>query len=114
RALFELSLGKLSREREFRADKIAAGITSPRDFSAAMLRIAAYSKFRNQIQQSLFDQERALAIANIHEQIGAGFQQYATRFASDQTSGDVETSHPFDTRPPTKQRLEAVGQSLTP
>ena len=39
RSLFELSLGKRRREREFRADRIAAEITSPRDVAGALLRI---------------------------------------------------------------------------
>ncbi len=31
RALFELSLGRLSRQREFRADQMAVATTSPRE-----------------------------------------------------------------------------------
>jgi Zn-dependent protease with chaperone function len=114
RALFELSLSKLRRQREFRADRIAAETTSSRNFSGAMLRIGAYSKFRDEIQQGLFQQERALEAANISQQIGDGFHGFATRFAADQTAGQVETSHPFDSHPPLVQRLEAVGVKLSP
>jgi Zn-dependent protease with chaperone function len=114
RALFELSLSKLSRQREFRADRIAMEATSPRDFSGAMLRIAAYSKFRDEVQQSLFKQERALEAANISQQIGEGFQNFARRFASEHDAGELATSHPFDTHPPMVERLSAVGVQLTP
>jgi Zn-dependent protease with chaperone function len=114
RALFELSLGKLSRQREFRADRIAMEITSPRDFSGAMLRVAAYSKFRDEVQQSLFSQERALQAANISQQIGEGFQTFARRFASEHDAGELATTHPFDTHPPMVERLSAVGVKLTP
>jgi Zn-dependent protease with chaperone function len=112
RALYELSLSKLSREREFRADRIAADVTSPRDFAAALLRIAAYSKFRNDVQRGLFEQERVLQTANISEQIERGFQAFAVSFASRSDMDDLETSHPFDTHPPVAERLGALGLSL--
>ncbi|HEY3391997.1 MAG TPA: M48 family metallopeptidase, partial [Lacipirellulaceae bacterium] len=114
RALFELSLSKLSRQREFRADRIAMEVTSPRDFSGAMLRIAAYSKFRNKVQEELFMQERALQAANISQQIGEGFQRFARRFASEHDAAELAIAHPFDTHPPMVERLSAVGVRLTP
>jgi Zn-dependent protease with chaperone function len=114
RALFELSLGKLSRQREFRADRIATQITSPRAFSGAMLRIAAYSKFRTNVEQELFKQERALQAANISQQIGECFQNFARRFAAEHDAAELSTSHPFDTHPPLVERLSAVGLPLTP
>jgi hypothetical protein len=114
RAMFELSLSRLSRRREFRADRLATQATSPRDFSGAMLRIAAYSKFRNHVQQELFMQERALEAANISQQIAEGFQSFAKRFAAEHDAGELATSHPFDTHPPMIERLSAVGVQLTP
>jgi Zn-dependent protease with chaperone function len=114
RAMFELSLSRLSRLREFRADRIAMEATSPRDFSGAMLRIAAYSKFRYNVEHGLFKQERALEAANISQQIADGFQSFATRFATQHDPGALATSHPFDTHPPMVERLNAIGVRLTP
>jgi Zn-dependent protease with chaperone function len=112
RAFYELSLGKLSRQREFRADRIAAEVTSPRDFAGALLRVAAYSKFRGDVQQRLFDEERVLEAANISEQIEQGFRDYSRSFATRNDIRELETAHPFDSHPPTVQRLEAVGVPL--
>jgi Zn-dependent protease with chaperone function len=112
-ALFQLSLGKLSRQREFRADKIAAETTSPRDFAGGLLRVVAFSKFRGQIQKSLFENERALEAANISEQIGAGFNDYARSFAATEKIGGLESPHPFDSHPPTVDRLAAIGASTS-
>lgn len=112
-ALFQLSLGKLSRQREFRADKIAAETTSPRDFAGGLLRIVAFSKFRGQIQKTLFENERVLATANISEQIGAGFNDYARSFAATEKIGELESPHPFDSHPPTVDRLAAIGASTS-
>src|SRR5262249_11233445 len=78
RALYQLSLSKQSRQREFRADRIAAETTSPRDVASALLRIVAYSKYRNDVEQDLFKQERVLETANVCERIEQGFRQYET------------------------------------
>jgi Zn-dependent protease with chaperone function len=113
RVLFQLSLSQQSRQREFRADRIAADMTSPRDFASALLRVIAYSQFRGDIQQALFRQEQALSAANICAQIEQGFPDYALTFASSPDVGSLETSHPFDSHPPLSQRLDAVGIPLT-
>jgi Zn-dependent protease with chaperone function len=112
RALFELSLRRLGRQREFRADRIAAETTSPSAFAGAMLRIVTYSKYRRQIEQGLFEQERALESADIGKQVESGFPAYAASFASNTELGSEETPHPFDTHPPVSQRLDAVGAGL--
>jgi hypothetical protein len=113
RSLFELSLGKRRREREFRADRIATEVTSARDVAGALLRITAYSKFRNEIQESLFEQERVLETANIAGQIAEGFFAAAVRFAAQHDLGELRSSHPFDSHPPLADRLEAIGVPLS-
>jgi Zn-dependent protease with chaperone function len=114
RGLFAVSLGKRSREREFRADRIAAETTSPRDMAGALLRITAYSKFRNEIQLKLFEQDRVMETTNIAEQIADGFSASASRFAAEQDLGELRSSHPFDSHPPLADRLAAVGVPLSP
>ncbi len=112
RALFELSLGRLSRQREFRADRIAVNTTSPQDMAGALLRTVAYSKYRGSVENDLFEQEQVLEAANVFERIDKGFCDYADRFASEADIGDLESAHPFDSHPPLSQRLEAVEVQL--
>jgi Zn-dependent protease with chaperone function len=112
RGLFELSLGKVSREREFRADRIATDTTSPSAMVGALLRISAYSKYRKTIEKELFDQEQVLDSANISERIEEGFPHFANSFLSDPSVGAMQTAHPFDSHPPLVQRLAAVGVQL--
>jgi len=114
RALFEVSLGRRRRQREFRADRIAAEITSPRDVAGALLRITAYSKFRGDVQENLFKQEQLLETANIAEQIADGFQAFSVRFAREHDIGELRSAHPFDSHPPLADRLESVGVTLIP
>jgi Zn-dependent protease with chaperone function len=112
RALFQLSLGRLSRQREFRADRISLEATSSRDVAGALLRTVAYSKYRHDVQEELFKQERALETANVCERIEQGFHQYAACFVSGPNIGQLAPAHPFDSHPPLSQRLEAIGVSL--
>jgi Zn-dependent protease with chaperone function len=112
RAFFELSLRRLGRRRETRADRIAVDTTSAQAFARAMLRIVAYSEYREKIQQGLFDQERALEKADIGRQVEYGFADFAATFASNPELGSEETPHPFDSHPPLSQRLATVNMAL--
>jgi Zn-dependent protease with chaperone function len=112
RALFQLSLGRLSRQREFRADRVAVEATSPREVASALLRTVAYSKYRDGVERDLFQQEQALESANVCERIEQGFPQYAVSFLSGPDVGQLAPAHPFDSHPPLAQRLQAVGMAL--
>jgi Zn-dependent protease with chaperone function len=109
RALYEISLTRLSRQREFRADSIAAATTSSRDLAGALLRIVAYSTYRDSVESDLFQLEQVMESANISDRIAQGFPEFATSFASAEGIGALSTGHPFDTHPPLSQRFDAVG-----
>jgi Zn-dependent protease with chaperone function len=113
-ALFALSLNKLSRQREFRADAVAGQATSPRDFAGALVRIAAYSQFRTNVEQDLFKEEQALVTADVSDRIARGFPGYAAAFATSPQLSTAETTHPFDSHPPMSQRLAALGIPFAP
>lgn len=112
RAMFELSLSRVRREREHRADRIAAETTSPDAIVGALLRIVAYSLYRQKTENELFDVERALDDAPILSRLDAGFHRYAVGFVGDADPEHVTTSHPFDSHPPLAERLAARGRAF--
>ena len=112
RGLFEWARGKVSRDREFRADRIAMESTSSQAVVGALLRITAYSHYRGAIEKELFDQEEKIESANISERIEKGFPEFASSFLADSSAAMKKTSHPFDSHPPLAQRLAAVGVEL--
>ncbi|GAA4428263.1 M48 family metallopeptidase [Bremerella cremea] len=114
RMLFEVSLGSLSRQREFRADRLAASGTSPQSMAQALLRITAYSYYRNELEQEFFDADQAHQQVNLSQRIDGGFLEYATAFVDKRDAGELTTTHPFDFHPPLHARLEALGFSATP
>ncbi|WDI43926.1 M48 family metalloprotease [Bremerella sp. P1] len=114
RALYELSLGKLSRQREFRADRLASEKTSPESMAHALLRITAYSQYRNELEQEFFEAEEAHEQVNLSQRIDGGFQGFTTAFVDKRDVGQLATAHPFDSHPPLQQRLEALGFRASP
>lgn len=109
-SLYQLSLNRLRRQREFRADRIAAEQTSPRDFANGLLKICAYSLYRRKIEQSLFEEERVLETADISVRIRDGFTHFLGGEIKAEDLSQSEVAHPFDSHPLVTQRLEALGQ----
>lgn len=114
RGLFEVSLGRRSREREFRADRIAVEQTSAEDLTNALVKIAAYSSYRGAIEQRLFEQDAELGALDIAEKVEAGFAKHVDEFLAGEDLDESATAHPFDSHPPTRSRFEAVGREFAP
>lgn len=115
RALFEISIGKNSRTREFRADRIASELTSPHAITAALLRVTAYSEYRRTIEEGMFGQEHVISNADIADRIDNGFQEFAAQtYSLLESLENLRTVHPFDSHPSLSQRAEALGVSLDP
>ena len=112
RVLFELSMSKVRREREFRADRIAAEMTSPRDVATSLLRLSAYSKFRRTVEQELFREQEVLQSADVSGRLEREFTAYAGQFVNDGELHELRTTHPFDSHPPVMERLAAVQVDL--
>lgn len=113
-SLFQISLGRQRRERELRADKLAADATSADSIGNALLKVAAYSRYRQRVEQRMFDRNRAHSDLDIALSVAAGFMEYARgqQLANDlQEEGAVP--HPFDSHPSLPERLANVGLSMS-
>jgi len=112
RNLYEVSLGKISREREFRADRIAADLVSPRAFLHAMVRTISYSRYREQVENDLINAGQHHDEIRIRERIEQGFYSFAPESLTQGDLSHQSTVHPFDSHPPLHQRLSALGQAI--
>jgi Zn-dependent protease with chaperone function len=111
--LYQWSLSRLSRAREFRADGIAAQATSPADLAAALLKIEAYSSYRAKVEQEMFGADRLQESMKISDQVATGYSAFTASYLASPDIAARHTAHPFDTHPPTGQRIAAVGLDLT-
>jgi len=113
RVMFEFALKRDSRAREFLADRIASKMVSPAAIVQSLIKIAAYAKYRSQVEQKLFEQEHqhtgSLGIAHFVE---SGLAPYATSpdFMDDMETADIP--HPFDSHPSLQERMKNVGHEL--
>ncbi len=114
RTIFEFALARDSREREFKADRIAAKLVSPAAIAQSLVKIAAYAQYRYKIEDELFGRNdrhdnTSLGIAGF---VAQGLTPYA---ASDDFLDAMKTAnvpHPFDSHPAMPERLRNVGMPL--
>jgi Zn-dependent protease with chaperone function len=115
RMVFQLSLSKDSREREFKADRIASKLVSPQGIVNSLIKISAYDHYRSHTENALFSQDQKLSGAlGISEAVARGLKPYA---ASDDFFDDMRTAHiphPYDSHPPLKERMRHVGHVVEP
>lgn len=113
-ALFQLSISRTSRQREFRADRIAAETTSAQHMGRALIKVAAYATYRRRIEHQLFSQDVKQESLGIAMRVAHGFGAYVS---SPSLLGDISGSsfpHPFDSHPPLDARLTALRAPIVP
>jgi Zn-dependent protease with chaperone function len=114
RLIFELALRRDSRLREFLADRIAAKVISSSAIVRSLIKIAAYSNYRSEVEEQLFAQDsRHEGSIGIAGRVAAGLAPYAisTHFVDSMKTANVP--HPFDSHPPLIDRMRNVGHEIT-
>ncbi|MGZ4964553.1 MAG: M48 family metallopeptidase [Limisphaerales bacterium] len=107
--LYQLSLRKISREREFRADRIGGEMTSPDNMSRALVKVAAYCRYRARVQRTLFGTDAKVQTMNVSERLEKGFPDFITACVGGKELAESRTPHPFDTHPPLSGRITNLG-----
>jgi hypothetical protein len=109
RMIFEVAMARASRDREFNADRVAAGLTEPGAIVRSLIKIAAYSSYRGDVERKLFAQnqqhEGTLGIAGF---VAAGLQPYATSAQFLEAMKTADVPHPYDTHPALVDRMRNV------
>ncbi len=107
--LYQLSLAKIRREREYRADRIAAEATSPTEAAQALLRICAYSQYRTEVQKSLSESEAEAEAMNVAKRLEEGFPAFVGSTVNLERAAQSHTPHPFDSHPTLTERITSLG-----
>jgi Zn-dependent protease with chaperone function len=107
--LYQFALNKIRREREFRADRIGAELTSPRDIARSLVKITAYCKYREKVQSTLFETDASFETMNVFERVEKGFPQFMSSSVQGTELAESGTPHPFDSHPPLDSRLASIG-----
>jgi Zn-dependent protease with chaperone function len=110
RLIFELAWKRDSREREFMADRTAAGVLGGDAVSHSLIKVIAYSAYRGKVEADLFARdERHGESIGIAAFVAQGLLPFAGSDAFLPAMGTVDVPHPFDTHPSLEERMRNVG-----
>lgn len=113
RVAFELALSRDSREREYRADQQAVRLTSAPAMARALVKVAAYSSYRQSVEAQLFDQnQRHEGPLGLAGRVAAGLSAFAQSADFQTVVTQASIPHPFDSHPPLQQRMQAAGAAI--
>jgi Zn-dependent protease with chaperone function len=110
--LYQVSLGKLSREREFRADKIGAELSTPGALARSLVKISAYCDYRDSVETDILAKQRLADDLHLADSVETGFPNHLRQFVS-APNFEAETPHPFDSHPPLSRRFKNLGLEPT-
>ena len=114
RVVFELAWKRDSREREFLADRTAAQLVSGEAVTRSLIKVIAYSTYRDKVECDLFSRQdkhdEAIGIAAF---VAQGLHPFAGSgdFVSAMETANVP--HPFDSHPSLEERMRNV-ESVMP
>jgi len=112
RGLFEISFGKISRMREYRADAMAAEYVGAKALSNGLVKFVFYSEYRANIEDDLILKSERVESINFLKQIEDGVHHFATNYSFEDGILEQSILHPFDSHPPIYKRINAVGYTL--
>ena len=107
--LYGLSISKLSRAREFRADRIGAECSSPTAMKRALVKVTSYCDYRATIESDVLEKERVDCDLNLAATLEHGYPAFLSAFVSNDQSVHESVPHPFDTHPTLSNRVAELG-----
>ena len=107
--LYQLSIRRLSRAREFRADRVGAELVSKDASKRALVKITSYCEYRAETESSILKQQRVDPTLNLAGRLEEGYPAFLSSFASSSEAVNERVPHPFDTHPTLHNRLEELG-----
>lgn len=107
--LYSLSIQKLSRAREFRADKVGAELVSADAMKRALVKTTSYCEYRNKTELDAVQESRVDPNLNLPLQIEQGYPAFLSQLAQNERMIDERVPHPFDTHPSLNSRLTELG-----
>ena len=108
-ALFEGAIGHHSRQAEFAADSLAAGLVGEKPAGMALLKFVAYTSYRTQTEQDLLDAMDQDQDLHIEQRVRQGFLAFLSAPQTRESMLGQSAPHPFDSHPPLRERLVQMG-----
>lgn len=107
--LYGLSMSRLSRVREFRADQVGAELVSADAMKRALIKITCYCEYRAKTEQGIVEKQKVDHDLNLSLQLEQGYAAFLSGFAEKGGSAEERVPHPFDSHPTLNNRLAQLG-----
>ena len=107
--LYSLSISKLSRAREFRADQIGAECTSKTAMKQALVKVTSYCEYRAERESDILKKERVDKDLDLASTLEFGYPTFLAAFVRGDKSVKEVVPHPFDSHPTLDKRLAQLG-----
>jgi len=107
--LYQLSIHRLSRVREFRADRVGADLVSPDAMKRALIKITSYSEYRGETEEGIIKSLRLERELDLPGRLQQGYPAFLGEFATSKEAIDERVPHPFDSHPTLHSRLAELG-----
>ena len=107
--LYNLSLRKLSRAREFRADRIGADLVSNEAMKRALVKFTCYCEYRAKTESAILNKPRVDENLNLASELEQGYAGFLQAFAANDRAVEERLPHPFDSHPTLNNRLTQLG-----
>lgn len=111
---FLLAMAKHNRDRELRADAVAAQVVSPDAMAGALVKVGAYASYRGRVERELLQAEQVHASLDLPTRVRSGFTDYAQSSSLVADLQDAHVPHPSDSHPPMIERLASLSVTLPP
>ena len=107
--LYGLSIRRLSRQREFRADQVGANLISKDAMKRALVKTTCYCEYRTATESSILQQQRVDPGLDLSGRLEGGYPAFLSSFAQSDQAVNERVPHPFDTHPTLHSRLAQLG-----
>ncbi len=107
--LYSLSISRLSREREFRADQIGSTLASKEAMKRALVKTTCYCEYRADTERAILEKKQVDRELNLALQLEQGYPAFLASFVSSDAAASERVPHPFDTHPTLNNRLAQLG-----
>ena len=107
--LYGLSIRRLSRQREFRADQVGAELVSRDAAKRALVKTTCYCEYRAGTEAEVLQARRLDPSLNLSGRLENGYPAFLTSFTQNDQAIHERVPHPFDSHPTLHNRLEQLG-----
>ena len=107
--LYQLSINRQSRAREFRADAVGAELVSRDASKRALVKTTSYCEYRAETESSILKQQRVDQTLDLAGRLEGGYPAFLSSFATSTEAVNERVPHPFDTHPTLHNRLAELG-----